>query len=244
MRPEQRVDAAVGKDAGSLVPPQQLAARVVGDDGQLAPGAPLVRREPPRPPSGRAGPRSRSASTSSNGYIQRFGRQLEHAARAVAGIAVPAGSPRARPAAPTRCGPGRRTRTGSSPDAAATRCPRRRGRPPRPRSGRRSSPACRRARCGCAARGRCTRSRGGLRGWMPPWLIHVRPPSAERNTSMWLSKEPSDSPTCWAAISVPSGSGVITGMNAPATRAAGDDAGGDDLDPRGHTRMVPRNRTC
>ena len=32
---------------------------------------------------------------------------------------------------------------------------------------------------------------------------------------MWLSEEPSDSPTCWAAISVPSGSGVITGMNAP-----------------------------
>ena len=50
---------------------------------------------------------------------------------------------------------------------------------------------------------------------MPPWLIHVRPPSPERNTSMWLSEEPSDSPTCWAAISVSSASGVITGMKAP-----------------------------
>ena len=50
---------------------------------------------------------------------------------------------------------------------------------------------------------------------MPPWLFHVRPPSAERSTSMWLSEEPSDFPTCWAAINVPSASGVITGMNAP-----------------------------
>ena len=32
---------------------------------------------------------------------------------------------------------------------------------------------------------------------------------------MWLSEEPSDSPTCWAASSVPSANGVIVGMKAP-----------------------------